>query len=405
VIKNPRAILVLLTGLNFLNYLDRFVLSAVLKPLKDDLQLSHLVGGSLGFVFLLGFFATSPLFGLWSDRAREGGRKNLIVLGVLVWSAATIASGLARGPWSLIAARAVVGVGEASYVTIAPTLIDDVAPPGKKGSWLAIFYTAIPVGSAMGYIVGGVVQSLTHDWRKAFFVAGVPGIVLALLCLLLVEPPSSGPRERPDFFRALGVLFSRPLYRATVLGQCAYTFAIGGFAFWAPDYVATRYEIESGRASSVFGLVTVLGGLVGTLAGGWLGDRATRHRRDDDDVTRGSLTVTAISVGLAVPIAAAAIKAPTANVFYAIVLPCQIALFIPNGPFNLAVLRSVPTELRASAMAWSIFAMHLLGDLWSPLLIGAVADHAPMAWAMLICPAGFALAALLWWRGRGIPSQ
>ena len=153
-IKNPKAILALLTALNLLNYLDRYVLSAVLKPLQDELQLSNFVAGSLATVFLLGFFVTSPLFGHWADRSGVRGRRALIVVGVVVWSLATIATGFATSAWSLIAARAVVGVGEASYVTIAPTIIDEVAPPGKKGRWLAIFYTAIPVGSALGYLTG-----------------------------------------------------------------------------------------------------------------------------------------------------------------------------------------------------------------------------------------------------------
>lgn len=404
-IRNPRAILVLLTALNLLNYLDRYVLSAVLKPIQDELQLSNFVGGSLATVFLVGFFVTSPLFGAWSDRAGPRGRKALIVLGVVVWSFATIASGLARGPWSLLAARAVVGVGEASYVTIAPTIIDDVAPPGKKGGWLAIFYTAIPVGSALGYLTGGAVEHATHDWRQAFFVAGVPGLLLGAACLLIQEPDTVAPgapimRERTTVLGSARQLARLPLYRDVVLGQCAYTFAIGGFAYWAPKYLAARYLMEAGHASFVFGLVTVAGGAIGTLAGGFLGDRVTRGRASDDGVARGSLSLTAVATAIAVPLAAAAVGAATSNAFFAIVLPCEIALFVPGGPYNVAVLRSVPAELRASAMALSIFASHLFGDLWSPPLIGLVADHASMAWGMLMCPAAFGLAAFVWWRGR-----
>ncbi len=405
-IRNPRAILALLTALNLLNYLDRYVLSAVLKPLQDELHLSDFVGGSLSTVFLLGFFVTSPLFGHWADRAGGGrGRRALVVLGVLVWSLATIASGLARGTGSLIAARAVVGVGEASYVTIAPTIIDEVAPPSRKGSWLAIFYTAIPVGSALGYLVGGAIQHATGDWRTSFFVAGGPGILLGLLCLLIHDEPrvdSSAPRGAG--VRANARTLARiPLYRDVVLGQCAYTFAIGGFGYWAPKYIAARYEMEPGHASFVFGLVTVAGGAIGTLVGGRLGDRATRGRSDDVSIAQGNLSVTALATAASVPFAMAAIWAATSNAFFAIVLPCEIALFVPNGPYNVAVLRSVPAHLRASGMALSIFASHLLGDLWSPPLIGAVADHAPMAWAMLLCPAGFAVAALFWWRGKSLP--
>src|SRR4051812_40597470 len=153
-IRRPVTILWLLTGLNLLNYLDRLVLSAVLPKVQEALQIDSFVAGSLATVFLVGYFATSPIFGALADR---GGRKGLIALGVAVWSAATFGSGLAVGAASLIGARAVVGVGEASYATLAPTIIDDMSPPDRKGRWLSVFYLAIPVGSALGYLVGGFV--------------------------------------------------------------------------------------------------------------------------------------------------------------------------------------------------------------------------------------------------------
>jgi MFS transporter, Spinster family, sphingosine-1-phosphate transporter len=414
-IRNPKAILALLTTLNLLNYLDRYVLSAVLKPLQDDLQLSKGTAGSLATVFLLGFFATSPLFGHLADRAGPAGRRALIVVGVVVWSLATFSSGLAHGAGSLVVSRAFVGIGEASYVTIAPTLIDEIAPAERKGRWLAIFYTAIPVGSALGYLTGGAIEHATHSWRQAFFVAGLPGLVLAVLCLLIRETPAvptpaaDSPAVRASsrpsvagpgpLLHTVRRLLNIPLYRSIVLGQCAYTFAIGGFAHWAPTYIAERYGMESGRASFVFGLVTVAGGAIGTLVGGRLGDHAARGSTTDGGIARGNLGVCALATGVGAPLAAVAIAAGTGNAFFAIMLPCEIALFIPGGPFNVAILRSVPPELRASAMAFSIFASHLLGDLWSPWLIGVVWDVAPMAWALVACPVAYALAAFVWWRG------
>ncbi len=399
-VRNPRAILALLTALNLLNYLDRLVLSSVLKPLQDELALSKFVGGSLATVFLLGFFVTSPLFGHWADRSSARGRRVLLFLGVAVWSLATIATGFAHGPASLIAARAVVGVGEASYVSLAPTIIDEVAPPERRGRWLSIFYTAIPVGGALGYLTGGAVLSATHSWRQAFYVAGVPGLLLGLACLFIEEPARRAVADRASLLAGAGKLLAIPMYRSLVLGQAAYTFALGGFAYWAPTYLAERYGMETGRASFLFGMVTVLGGTLGTVGGGWLGDRAARGSTEDTPVARGNLRLIGIATAAAALLAAAAIAGPTATAFFALVLPCEIALFIPGGPFNVALLRSAPGALRASAMALSIFISHLLGDLWSPPLIGVVADHAPMIWAMILCPVAYGLAALLWWRGR-----
>jgi MFS family permease len=414
VIRRPALVLGLLTALNLLNYLDRFVLSAVLPKVQDDLHLSNFVGGSLATVFLIGYFATSPVFGNLADRAGTGGRKRLVTLGIVVWSLATIASGLAHDTWSLLAARAVVGVGEASYATIAPTLIDDVAPPGKKGRWMAIFYSAIPIGSALGYVLGGTVEHATGSWRAAFFVAGGPGIVFALLCLLIVEPARRTAAKQSDVLGSVRVLLGMPLFVRTVLGYCAYSFALGGFAYWAPKYLHARYGVEVGIASARFGAITVVTGAVGTLGGGWLGDTAARARQRrvqaqggpdgsvdmDLAAARGNVDVCALSAGLGAPLAAVAILAASATGFFLGVFPCQIALFLLSGPVNVAILRSVPVELRASAMALSIFAIHLLGDLWSPPLIGLVADHAPIQWAMLGAPVAFAVAAIVWWGGR-----
>jgi len=398
VIRRPQFILALLTALNLLNYLDRYVLSVVLPSAQEELGFSNFVGGFLATVFLLGYFFTSPFFGTMADRAHQGGRTKLIALGIAVWSLATVASGLARGTGSLIAARAFVGVGEASYATIAPTIIDDLAPPLRKGRWLAIFYSALPVGSALGYIVGGKVLSATHDWRMAFYVAGAPGLVLALVCLLIVEPSRQMAHTRPAILDSARELLGIRTFRLMLFGYCAYAFSMGGFAYWAPKYLHVQYGLETGGAGQMFGTLTVVGGIIGTLVGGAMGDRWIAGKSDDPSVVRASLRVCMWSAGLGAPLALAAILAPTGTSFYGMLVPCEIALFLSTGPVNAAVLRSVPVGLRASAMALSIFAIHALGDLWSPPLIGLVADHAPMAWAMLAGPAVFALAALFWWR-------
>jgi MFS family permease len=321
-----------------------------------------------------------------------------------------------------VASRAVVGVGEASYATIAPTIIDDIAPPSKKGGWLSFFFAAIPIGSALGYLIGGAVLGITHSWRSAFFVAGGPGVVLALVCLLIAEPAHTrkegdalephGYREpavrpgvaaaRPDLVASARVLSRLPVYRNVVLGYCAYTFALGGFAFWAPYYISARYGVATEKASFSFGLMTVVGGAVGTFIGGALGDAWARRtgsaggESSDEGITRSALRVCMLSAGLGAPLAAAALFAPTAQVFYAAALVCEIALFSHFGPFNVVILRSVPMGLRASAMAVSIFASHALGDLWSPFLIGLLSDHAPMVYGMLLVPATFGLAAIVW---------
>jgi MFS family permease len=409
VIRNAKVALAVLTALNLLNYVDRYVLSAVIGPLQTELHLSGFLAGLLATIFLIGYFATSPVFGILGDRAQAGGigvRRLLMATGVAVWSAATIATGLSGGVLSLIASRALVGVGEASYATLAPTIIDDVAPPTRTGRWMAIFSAATPMGSALGYIVGGTVLK-SHGWRAAFWVAGVPGLLLAGLCLLLAEParrhPAAGARSLAHDGAALARV---PLYRGAVLGYAAYTFAIGGFAFWAPKYLHVRYLFDEGRAAQLFGLVTVVAGAVGTLSGGWLGDRMARSRlarakdarTTDEALAQVNVYLAALTTAVGAPLAAAALAAPTATVFLLLVFPCQVALFALSGPINVALLRSAPPYIRAGAMAIAILAIHALGDIWSPPLIGFVADVTSMNVAMWIVPAAFALAAIVWGR-------
>ena len=218
---------------------------------------------------------TSPIFGLLADRGR---RTVLITIGIVVWSAATIASGLAHDKTSLFIARAFVGVGEASYATIAPTIIDDLAPPEKKGKWLAVFYSAIPVGSALGYVVGGKVGHL-YGWNDAFFVAGAPGLVLAVLTLFMFEPArkTATPRESP--LVTIKSLLPFPTYWRSVFGYAAFTFAMGGFAFWAPKYLIKTYGLDLDVANGTFGKITVVTGFIGAFVGGWLGDRAAKKDR------------------------------------------------------------------------------------------------------------------------------
>ena len=404
-IRSPKAILALLTALNLVNYMDRLVLSAVLPKVQEELHLSNFVGGLLATVFLVGYFATSPIFGALGDRKP---RKPLLALGVLVWSIATIASGLVHGAAHLLMARALVGVGEASYATIAPTLIDEISPVEKKGRWLAVFYVAAPIGSALGYLVGGFAEKHA-GWRSAFFVAGIPGLVLVALCMMIAEPPRTVVKSVVNWASSLRELVSEQLYVKGILGYSAYTFAVGAFSFWAPKFLYARYNLPLSKANFTFGLVTVVAGAIGTAIGGSLGDRAAGkgvratpeggeqpdHHADRPRVT-GLLRVCGVSVIAAGILAAAAFLSPSATLFFGLAFLCEIALFVSTSPINAVILRSVPFPLRASAMALSIFAIHALGDLWSPPLGGLLQDYLPVAMAMMSLPIALVVSGLIW---------
>lgn len=421
-IKHRVAIVALLTGLNFLNYLDRFIVAAVLPRIQEDLGLSNFEGGLLATVFLLGYFLTSPIFGVLGDRMS---RKWLITLGVITWSLATVASGLSNSLWTLILTRVAVGIGEASYATLAPTIIDDVSPPEKKGKMLAIFFVAIPIGSAAGYLLGGFVQK-AWGWREAFFIAGGPGIVLALLVLAIDEPARKLDAAKQRVVDSVGALARIPLYRRAVLGYCAHTAAIGAFAFWAPTFLSERFarELAPAQAATLsaaeqaqavlnsanfwFGVVTVLAGAIGTVLGGRLADRAIRglpaipagadHTHPANlRAANEQLRVCALGVAIAFPLSALAFVAPSAWMFFVFAGVAEVGLFMSTAPLNAILLRTAPAFLRASAMAVAIFAIHLFGDLWSPSLVGLFLDYLPITLGMMALPATFGIAAAVWW--------
>ncbi|HEY7574404.1 MAG TPA: MFS transporter, partial [Thermoanaerobaculia bacterium] len=186
--------LAVLTFINLFNYLDRFVVSSLVESLRhSELALNDRQLGWLASAFVIVYMLTSPLFGWLGDRGR---RPMLLAIGVAVWSAATALGGFARSFAALFASRAAVGIGEGAYGTIAPSMLADLFALERRGRAFATFFAAIPIGSAAGYILGGLVEARL-GWRAAFFIAGVPGLLLALLCLTLKDPVRGGMEGAP----------------------------------------------------------------------------------------------------------------------------------------------------------------------------------------------------------------
>jgi MFS family permease len=273
-----------MTLLNFVNYIDRYVLPAVSPRIQEALHLNDSQLGLLGSAFLVSYFATSPIFGWLGDRLS---RTRLMAFGVAIWSLATAAGGLARGFVQMMMARGAVGVGEASYAAISPALISDYYPPERRGRVFAIFYLAIPVGSAVGYLLGGAIEH-HFGWRAAFFAVGLPGLALAFLTLSAPDPPRgindsadasapATPATETRYVDALRVLAHNRDYVVAVLGYAAYTFAIGGMSFWVPNYLNRVRGVSLKDADYLLGIVTVIAGIGGTFLGGaladWLADR------------------------------------------------------------------------------------------------------------------------------------
>jgi len=400
--------LAILAFINLFSYLDRYVVSGVLESLKhSDLGLSDTNLGSLMSGFLVVYTLLAPVFGALGDRRS---RPRLIALGVACWSFATALSGLAVNFLTLFAARAAVGVGEAAYVTIAPSLLSDYFPVRQRGRVMAIFFCAIPVGSALGYVVGGLVDK-HYGWRAAFFVAGVPGLLLAALCLLLRDPPrgiqdqaagvgkaeTSVPRSSisRETWKTYGRLLGNKPYALTVLGYAAYTFAIGGLAYWMPAFLERVRGIPRSEATVNFGTIVVVTGFIGTFVGGWMGDYFAKNSR------QAYLWLSAIATIIAAPFVWLALTTTSTSLYTAYMVTAQLLLFLSTGPINAAIINLVIASERATAIALSVFAIHLLGDALSPLMVGALSDFFTLQEAIKILPVAVLVGGFVWiWAAR-----
>ncbi|MBV9619843.1 MAG: MFS transporter [Gammaproteobacteria bacterium] len=388
------AALALLTAMNLLNYLDRFVVAPLAGNLKSAMALTDTQLGLLPSVFLIVYTLAAPLFGSWGDRGR---RNYPIALGVGLWSLATLLSGLARSYPELLAARALVGVGEAALVAVAPALLADCFAPAARGRVYAIFNMAIPVGSALGFVLGGLIGAHL-GWRAAFFLAGGPGLLLAVAALRLPDPPrgvqepaAARPESRAG--SALGRyrdLLRRGPFMVIVLGYAAYTFALGGLAFWMPSFLERVRGLTQIQAGAQFGEVVVLTGFIGTFLGGWLADYALRYSR------HAYLWVSGIVTLLAAPLAWLALAAPQRAVYFPALVLAQLLLFMSTGPINAALVSSVSAWQRASAAALCMFLIHVLGDVPSPTLIGWLSHRGTLAHAVLIVPVAVLAAGAVW---------
>ncbi len=409
ILPSPRAALAILTGLNFLNYVDRFIPAAVMPSIIAALHLKDSQAGSLSTLFILSYSLISPVAGWLADRRP---RFQLAALGVLVWSVATFGSGLAQTFLALVVARALTGVGEASYVVITPSLVSDYYRPDRRGRALAIFYAAIPVGSALGYVLGGAINA-RFGWRWAFFLAGAPGAALALTLLFLRDPPrgaldvaeapGGGPALSPGLASpatatlpppSSGALLRIPSFLYNTAAQIIYTFVVGGLATWMPTYFVRVRHLPLASADLMFGGVLAAAGLVGTLIGGRLGDRmAARH-------PSGHFLLAGVSLLLSVPFAVVGIVAPSPAIFWPAMFVALTLLFLNTGPLNAAMANVLPAQLRGWGFAMNTMAIHLLGDAASPTVIGFASDEIGLKLPVLITVTLPFLAGLVLLAGR-----
>ncbi|CAG1007611.1 Hexuronate transporter [Phycisphaerales bacterium] len=373
-VRSARASLALLLAINLFNYIDRYVLAAAMPAIRaeffpDGGPTADTKLGLLTTAFMVTYMLAAPIFGWLGDRTS---RWKIIAIGVLVWSLASGASGLAITFGMLLLTRVFVGVGEAAYGPTAPTIIADLYPVERRGSVMAWFYMAIPVGSALGFAIGGVLTA-AFSWHMAFYAVVAPGIALAAVAAIMRDPPrgQSDPnatgRERARWADYL-LLLRTPSYVYNTLGMTAMTFAIGGLSTWMPTYITDFRNVpNSGTTSVVFGALTAATGLTATLAGGWFADRL-RTRNPGS-----YFLVSGVSMLIGFPLFLAVLFTPFPWAWVAMGA-AMFCLFFNTGPSNTIIANVTHSSMRATAYALNILVIHLFGDALSPTLIGAVLD-------------------------------
>jgi MFS family permease len=381
----PRTALILLTALNLLNYADRNVLFAVQPLVQEEFHISKVQIGYLTSAFLLCYMCAAPFVGPLADRYS---RKLIIVVGAIFWSGLTLLTAVTHNYTELLVRHTLVGIGEATFVTIAPTFVVDLFSEDKRARILGVFYLAIPVGSAAGYLLGGNLAP-HYGWRFPFYIAAAPGFLLALLLLFLKEPErgqfdslksgsgkSANDRTSPERTTVFGLL-RNPAFLTATLGMAFMTYSLGGIQVWMPQFLYSERHYSLEAANFMFGLIIVGDGIVASLSGGWLGDYLLRRMKSS------YYLISAASMGLGIPFMIVALFSRGKLMVPAIAVSAFF-LLLNTSPLNAAVINSVDAHIRATAIAVNIFIIHILGDVPSPTMMGWVADKHSLQTAFIL---------------------
>ena len=366
-----------MVGINFLNYMDRYVAAVAAPLIQKEFKLSNADIGLLASAFLLVYAVAALPFGYWADR---GVRRTVVGIGVTIWSLATLFTGFARNFFQLFLSRAILGVGEASYYPAGTSLLSDYFPKAQRGRVMSIWGVGSTIGIAVGFAGGGYIAD-KFGWRNAFFFAAVPGILFALLAFGLREPlrgsvEERGPalvKTRDASLRTFLGLWRIPTLRATILAQTVLYFVLASNAFWLPTLLVRRFNLSVSQAGLFAGIVLVLGGLIGTLAGGWIADRLAR-KNPAAYLQVGIVGFLTGAVFIVISLVAPLNIGPI-PIFVPAFLITVTALYLNAGPFTAVAQNVVSPALRASCVTMLLFVAHVFGDSHSTFDVGFLADR------------------------------
>lgn len=389
---NPAvATLVLLIGLNLLNYIDRYILPGEVSLIKSEFHATDQQMGALTTALFFFYMFAAPATGWLGDRFR---RKPLIIAGAVLWSLATLGTAWVHDYWTLYIRHALVGVGEATFGIFAPAVLADFYPERDRNRILSIFYLAIPVGAALGYLAGGEMGSI-WGWRTPFFVCALPGLVIAALYGWLGREPVRGASDRVkqslDRTTVLG-LFRNPAFLTATFGLAMLTFAMGGISAWMAEFLHRFSGLSVGGAGTVMGASLVIDGIAGTAVGGWLAQRWLRTNH------RALYLLSFWSVALTLPCGVMLFFGPSAWAIPTLFVT-EFFLFLNTGPLNTAIVNSVSAPVRATAISLNLLFIHLFGDTFSPTIIGAISDRSNLRLALGATLIFLVISATILWFG------
>jgi MFS transporter, Spinster family, sphingosine-1-phosphate transporter len=372
---NPALVaLALLIALNLLNYIDRYILPGEISLIQHEFHSTDQQMGALTTALFITYMLTAPLTGWLGDRFR---RKPLIIAGAVLWSLATLATAWVHDYRSLYIRHALVGIGEATFGIFAPAVLADFYPERDRNRILSIFYIAIPLGAALGYVAGGRLGTL-WGWRAPFFICAIPGLAIAVLFAWLGREPVRGASDRAQTTEVRSTvpgLFRNPAFLTATFGLATLTFAMGGISAWVPEFLRRFSGLSASRASLTVGAITAIDGIAGTIIGGWI---AQRWLRTDD---RALYLLSFWSVALTLPFGILVFFGPPGWAIPAL-FAAEFFLFLNTGPLNTAIVNSVSAPVRATAVSLNLFCIHFFGDTFSPQIIGAISDRSNLRLAL-----------------------
>lgn len=409
------ATFLLLLGLNLLNYLDRYILNGAQPLIQQEFRATDEQMGALTTALFLFYMFAAPASGWLADCLR---RKPLIVTGAVLWSLATLGTAFVHTYWGLYTRRALVGIGEATFGIYAPAVISDFYPERERNRILSIFYLAIPVGAALGYLAGGELGSL-WGWRAPYLICAFPGLIIAALYALWGREPERGAADsrphahvasRPrfdsassflrfalDFIEQRLALFKNRAFLTSTFGLAAITFALGGISAWVPTFLHRADGLSVANAGLVVGAITIVDGIGGTITGGWIAHRWQRTNH------RALYLVSCWSAVLTIPFGVLVFFGPRSTAIPALVL-AEFCIFLNTGPLNAAIVNSVSGAVRATAISINLFCIHAFGDTFSPQIIGAISDRSNLSVGLGASLLSLVVASwILWYGARFAP--